>query len=414
MLSKFFKKWVFIFFAFSLLSFYTVAEEFKFKFSEGDSFKINSFVEENVYVNNEFSHFSTIINRITADVSDIRKDDDGFFSALYTCTFMTSEEVNKENSPAKWSTVYPSVFRRNSLGIYDITKQYFMPVVRDVPVFPDYDLKPGDKWKYSGHEAHDLRRAFNIPEPFIVPFEVEYTYIGKIQKNGKTLHHIQAEYFLIHNLPEEILKKNKKRTELFPVSTLGFSKQNLYWDNEQGNLNHYDEEFNIRLILNDGTYLDFNGTAKAEVTESKKLDKPKVTEELKEELNKLGVENANVNESEEGITISLENIQFLADSDVLQESEKEKLKKIAQILKKFNDKDFLISGHTALAGTKKARQELSEKRAEAVANFLLKLGLTDAHHIFTKGFGAEKPIAPNDSEENMSKNRRVEITILEK
>ena len=74
---------------------------------------------------------------------------------------------------------------------------------------------------------------------------------------------------------------------------------------------------------------------------------------------------------------------------------------------------MLISGHTALAGSEAARLKLSKERAQAVANFLVSIGLKDAYHVFTQGFGAEKPIAPNETEAGKAKNRRVEITILE-
>ena len=85
----------------------------------------------------------------------------------------------------------------------------------------------------------------------------------------------------------------------------------------------------------------------------------------------MGIENTEVSETEKGITISIENIQFKADSAFLMESEKLKLQKIATILKQYPDNDLLISGHTALAGSAKARQELSEKRAQAVASYLV-------------------------------------------
>ena len=73
----------------------------------------------------------------------------------------------------------------------------------------------------------------------------------------------------------------------------------------------------------------------------------------------------------------------------------------------------MISGHCALAGTAQERQELSEERAAAVADYLGKLGVKDTNRIFTQGFGATKPVAPNNTPQGMAKNRRVEITILD-
>ena len=94
------------------------------------------------------------------------------------------------------------------------------------------------------------------------------------------------------------------------------------------------------------------------------------------------------------------------------ESEKLKLRKIADILKQYSN-DLLITGHCAERGTAKARQKLSEQRAESVADFLKMMGVRDEYHIFTKGQGAREPVASNATEEGRAKNRRVEITIMD-
>jgi outer membrane protein OmpA-like peptidoglycan-associated protein len=116
---------------------------------------------------------------------------------------------------------------------------------------------------------------------------------------------------------------------------------------------------------------------------------------------------------DEGITITLEDIQFQADSARLMPSEQEKLDKIAEILKRYPDRDILIGGHTALAGSAEARQLLSQERAAATADYLIAKQVRSADRIVVQGYGAERPLADNRSEAGMRKNRRVEITILE-
>ncbi len=93
-------------------------------------------------------------------------------------------------------------------------------------------------------------------------------------------------------------------------------------------------------------------------------------------------------------------------------SEKTKLRKIANLLKEYNN-DLLITGHCAERGTVNARQKLSESRAEAVADYLQILGVRDEYHIFTQGKGSTEPIASNETESGRAKNRRVEITIMD-
>ncbi|MBP5575809.1 MAG: OmpA family protein, partial [Treponema sp.] len=96
----------------------------------------------------------------------------------------------------------------------------------------------------------------------------------------------------------------------------------------------------------------------------------------------------------------------------LMDSEKAKLKKIGELLKKYSN-DLLITGHCAERGTASARQKLSEERAEAVASYLIGLGVRDEYHIFTQGKGSKEPVASNKTEEGRAKNRRVEITIMD-
>ena len=163
-----------------------------------------------------------------------------------------------------------------------------------------------------------------------------------------------------------------------------------------------------------GNKLEFKGTAQAQVNDLKPLSQTGTLERIKQQIKELGIENADAGIAEKGITISLENIQFEAESAVLKAEELAKLRKIGEILKDFPQNDLLISGHTALAGTAKGRQKLSERRASAVADYLAELGVKRHEQLFTKGFGAEKPIAPNTTEKGKSRNRRVEITILEK
>lgn len=407
---------IFVVLIFVLTAFVLPAQEqeaflFRFQFNNEDSYKIHSVVDEAVYVNGYFHHQAQIINRITVDVSDVQPAKENVpASALFSCEFMTSEQ--NSNKTFSWDRTYPSIFRRNELGLYSIEDTYFMPVVRDVPVFPEYAVKPSDIWKSSGHEAHDFRDAFGIEKPFIVPFEVEYQYIGYKDINGKLYRHITAHYNLNYSVPDELLQHYTMQIDI-PVKTLGTSKQNLYWDEEKGNLFCYDETFEIKLILYSGIVLDFKGSAHAKVIEIKKNDTT-TEDELKKNIENLNLENTEVKKTEEGLTISLEKILFLPDSAELMNSEKEKLQQIAELLKPFNDREFLISGHTALAGTADERQLLSEERAAAVANYLIELGVQNREHMYTRGFGSRKPLVANTSPDNMAKNRRVEITILNK
>ena len=393
------------------------AEIFRFNFKDGDTYRINSTVTEDVYLNGQFAHQAYITNRVTVEVSDVQPASNGKpSSALHTCTFMTSEQ--NSNRTFSWGREYPSVFRRDDFGIYTIDEQYFMPVVRDVPIFPQHDVKKGESWRHSASEAHDLRDNFNIQKPFVVPVDVTYTYQGPIQREGKTYQLIEVNYDLYYDIPLKNLQNRRNGNAalpmLYPVRTMGYSKQRLYWDNNAGILPYYDEVFTIMMELNTGAVIEYRGSAKAEITTLQRMDKEEIAGMLDKNIRDMGISNTTVEKTDEGITISLENIQFEADSAHLLPAEKEKIEKIGKLLSNYPDYELLISGHTALAGKAEDRQVLSEQRAAAVANYLIELGVREQHHVFTRGFGAEKPIAPNTTEANMARNRRVEITVLEK
>lgn len=72
----------------------------------------------------------------------------------------------------------------------------------------------------------------------------------------------------------------------------------------------------------------------------------------------------------------------------------------------------LIDGHTDNTGSSEQNKLLSFNRAKAVRDWLVNASTYPEEHFTVQGYGDSKPIAPNDSEENRSKNRRVEITLV--
>ena len=71
---------------------------------------------------------------------------------------------------------------------------------------------------------------------------------------------------------------------------------------------------------------------------------------------------------------------------------------------------FLVSGHTDSVGSKDSNQELSEKRASAVMNFLVSKGVS-SRNLTANGFGEDIPIATNLNKAGRAKNRRVEVKL---
>jgi outer membrane protein OmpA-like peptidoglycan-associated protein len=87
------------------------------------------------------------------------------------------------------------------------------------------------------------------------------------------------------------------------------------------------------------------------------------------------------------------------------------LRRLSNVLNKYDQTAILISGYTDSIGAAEYNNGLSGKRADAVKKELMRNHLKD-QRISTWGMGARHPIATNQSEEGRSRNRRVEFIIL--
>ena len=107
--------------------------------------------------------------------------------------------------------------------------------------------------------------------------------------------------------------------------------------------------------------------------------------------------------------VRIENLLFETGSDYILDESLPELKRLAAFLAAYNYQ-VLIEGHTDNVGKPADNKKLSEKRAQAVRTELI-IGGCSPDLIKAVGYGATRPLVPNDSEENRALNRRVEITI---
>ena len=379
-------------------------EVFKYQYRWGEKYKIKSEVNENVYVNGSYHHSAQILNKISVEVTKVQ-DGKGMLDA----TFSTSEKRKGNVDVYELSQQYHSLFWRDSRGKITINARYFMPVVRDVPLFSGKDINTvGETWYGDGAEVHDLRNGYGISEPFRFPIHVKYTYLGKGKKDGKEYDIISAYYTISYITPASF-----RKYRLYPVQVTGYSDQTIFWNNTTGKPYSYEEEFSIRFNLSSGNVYTFRGTARATVIESLKMDKQSMVTDIQGSIDKARLKDMNVKATDKGVTITLSNIHFSANSADLLASEKKKLELLAEKLKKYPGRDVLVTGYTALAGTPEGRKKLSRQRAAAVAQYFIESGAKPREQIVIRGLGAENPVADNSTPEGMEKNRRVEITILE-
>ena len=105
------------------------------------------------------------------------------------------------------------------------------------------------------------------------------------------------------------------------------------------------------------------------------------------------------------------NVTFAVDSSAIQPSFQTTLSNVANTLAQYEKSYVDVLGHTDSTGSDAYNQALSERRAEAVANFLANSGVQRAR-LATRGYGESQPIASNATEEGRAANRRVEIKIV--
>ncbi|MAU61647.1 OmpA family protein [Parvibaculum sp.] len=104
------------------------------------------------------------------------------------------------------------------------------------------------------------------------------------------------------------------------------------------------------------------------------------------------------------------NITFATDSSDINARFYEVLNSVAIVLKEYNQTLIDVTGHTDSTGSDQYNLELSQRRAQSVANYLMAQGL-DSRRFYILGAGESQPIATNDTAAGREQNRRVEIRL---
>lgn len=107
--------------------------------------------------------------------------------------------------------------------------------------------------------------------------------------------------------------------------------------------------------------------------------------------------------------IALHNILFDTGKATLKPESSKELQLVIDVLKADTALKLEIQGHTDNTGVKAANLTLSQQRAEAVRDYLVKTGGITVSRLTAVGFGDTKPVAPNTTDEGKAQNRRVEL-----
>ena len=133
----------------------------------------------------------------------------------------------------------------------------------------------------------------------------------------------------------------------------------------------------------------------------------KQAEELAQE-----VADAEIQRVGEGIVVTFDSgLLFDFDADALRPEAEKNLAELASSLVEYENTEVLIVGHTDAVGSERYNLDLSERRANSAAAYMMRQGISQSR-ITTSAKGEAEPIESNDTEAGRQQNRRVEVAIF--
>lgn len=124
------------------------------------------------------------------------------------------------------------------------------------------------------------------------------------------------------------------------------------------------------------------------------------------------LENLQLRQTESGVVVTLGDVLFESGETQLRQEAMASLVEVVDLLQSEPEKLIRIEGHTDSTGDAATNIQISERRANAVREALVSLGV-DAARVTTAGMGEDFPIATNDTEEGRAQNRRVDVILLD-
>jgi outer membrane protein OmpA-like peptidoglycan-associated protein len=359
-------------------------------------------------------------------------------SLLYEGNFFVLEETLRDmrQSAQAVDAVIPVRFRVRKDGTITIDIEGGFPRFRGFPTFPAYQVRPGYKWSAQGSRAVD---PLHSGQPVIVPIIAEYEYRGTEWYKDIEVHRIFAQYTsryqggaskrgtepgftqLRDNHKVDILIRVEDGFPLFMRDTLD---ETYSWpDGSTVRFSGFTLTYGSGVVPMDkeavlaalGNTLGVASPPEDPLPEAAPIiSETPLEPPSQERITVTGLQDSAIDlvPVPEGVRLTVRDIRFVPNSADFLPTEKPRLDLIAQALQQIPDRSLLVEGHTAAVGSTDGDLELSLERAKRMVDELVSRGISADRFIY-KGWGSAKPVADNATEEGRSRNRRVEITILE-
>ncbi|WP_411550316.1 OmpA family protein [Leptospira venezuelensis] len=406
---------------------------FRWKMKSGDDLELNEYhrvkARQGLRVINREDK-----NRILLKATSCKKEGCDF-SAIFD-TYIKFPELD----PAFYKDkTFKSKFFISDTGQYTVPPEYSMPNLRSLPSFSAKEVGVGEEWTKPASES------FQFPTARIeIPVQAKYVYQGKgdWEYAGKKGNADLIEYN--YNL----MKESDPIAQNIPYKIYGFAKGKVFFDSEQGVPQYKYVQLAYTFVFPNGIAqemsFEIHGVYSKQnsVTEN---DKDKIAEEVKRILGPFpegstypkkkptgkkgnGLEwpewegnqeeevsdraPVEIRKSNEGVVLSLDNLLFDYNKSELKPEAKKVLERIADVLKKYPEREIRIGGHTDDKGSQEYNLKLSQDRALSVLQELRDSHGIEETRMSYRGYGKSQPVAENSTELGRAKNRRVDITIV--
>jgi len=368
----------------------------------------------------------------------------------YSGRFYVLEQTLRDMSKAarELDDVFHASFVITTDGNYQMKEDHGFPELRGFPSFPLQAIVPGEKWTARFSRAID---PFNEGRPVLMPLIAEYQYRGEEHYKGMPVYRVFAKYATRFKATSST--NSGSFTEAF-----GTHEADILIRRDDGLPLMIRDRLDETFRKPDGSSIRFRGFTLTFAEGRPPIDHGKVIASIKSTVQvdaetppftetvsippsdgepvRTGIESppispettpdfelalydesgkplaVSLEETSVGVKLTVRDLRFVADSDAILPEERGRLDIIARALRDIPEKTFLVEGHTAAVGKPAGELELSIQRAKRVVDELTTRGITADRFIY-KGWGGARPLADNATDFGRSKNRRVEITILD-
>ena len=396
------------------------SEKFEFSQQLGQKYRIKNLIRQDIYLNGQFYASKEAMNKALLHITKTDKN------SAYIVGQYSYYSKNAPEEPFQFNKVYDTEFYRDRQGMMRIDQKYFMPTLRNIPVFPTNNLRVGDTWEGVGEEMHEpIFQGMGTIVQF--PVNVYYKYLDKTTNDGENMGILTIDYHVIH-YPSVTQDK-----ELFSVT--GFSHVVFFWNFKTGSPDSYYDDFSFLFTLRNGQSVLYKGTSEAQVEtvyDVTNKEKQKLVTEISNTVavvvtaptntnaisaaiisNTIDNSQVKVKTTDDGIIVNLGDILFDINKASLKQEAYPILDKVADVLRKYPNLDIIVSGHTDNTGKEDYNQKLSEYRAGTIAAYLIKQGVAKSRISYV-GYGSTRPVAANTTAPGRAQNRRAEIKIITK